>query len=285
MNFRIEESNQTAVPFGIIGDFQSEILQQFSIKEKEVLDEGEQSIEPFGIPLNNLGNNWALMLENRFEFHAEYELDVNNQQYSIVLYKLLEEEKISFPFRGNNYALAFGTRTWLALVKQDRKIQLERGEVDALLVLYGSLGKNARKIRMIAKIISQLNLEGEVRHLKLTANSKERVMGNLIAEQTRIKFRIVRGAIHSTSITIDSSNHSDVTRPLESQGFRLEEERRDGYLHIGNNEVYSRITEGAGLHVRNKVDIGMSMGTLLGEIIPATRLDVIVKESTVEYEI
>ncbi|MHA1465682.1 MAG: hypothetical protein ACTSQ2_11370 [Candidatus Heimdallarchaeaceae archaeon] len=94
-----------------------------------------------------------------------------------------------------------------------------------------------------------------------------------------------RGAIHSTSITIDSSNHSDVTRPLESQGFRLEEERRDGYLHIGNNEVYSRITEGAGLHVRNKVDIGMSMGTLLGEIIPATRLDVIVKESTVEYEI
>jgi len=284
MNFRIIESNLTALPFGLLGNLPEEILQQYILEEKEILEE-EETLEPFGYPLDENQERWALVLQNRFEVYGEYELTIRRDIYKITLYKLFEEEKLSIPFRGRNFAFAVESSTWLAFVKKDTQIQLERGEVDALLILFGSIGSNNRRIQMIAKMLSELEFQGELRHLKISTESKKAVMSRLISQQVRIKLKILSGARFSTALTIDSSDHTDIIEPLENQGFQFEEERKDGYLSIGNRPVYSRVTESAGLHIRNKIDIGLSIGTLLEFIIPSTYIERAVRASSIEFEL
>ncbi|MHA1222612.1 MAG: hypothetical protein ACTSP3_05025 [Candidatus Heimdallarchaeaceae archaeon] len=284
MNFRIKESNLTALPFGLLGNLPRGIFQQYILEEKEILKE-EETFEPFGYQLDGNQKCWALVLQNRFEVYGEYELAINRDIYRITLYKLFEEEKLSIPFRGRNFAFAVDSSTWLVLVKKDTQIQLKREEVDALLILFGSISSNNKRIQMIAKMLSKLEFQGELRHLKISPESKQAVMSRLISQQIRIKLRILSGAQFSTALTIDSSDHTDIIEPLENQGFQFEEERKDGYLSIGNRPVYSKVTESAGLHIRNKIDIGILIGTLLEFIIPSTYIEQVVRASSIEFEI
>jgi len=285
MSFEIIEPNLTALPFGLVGSLPRGILQDYLLEEKEILEENEETFEPFGHPPNANQETWILALQNRFEVYREYEFPISTGTYRITVYKFFEEEKKTVLFRGRNYAIAEDSSTWLALIEKDTPIQLNIGEVDALLVFFGSINSNNRRIQMIAKILSKIDFEGELRHLKLSSESKQTIMSRLISEQIRVKLKIISGAPFSTALTIDSTNHTDITEPLEDQGLQFEEERRDGFLTIGDETVYSRVTEGAGLHIRNKIDLAFPIVTLLEVIIPSTQLDRVVKTSSIEFEL
>ncbi|MFW9998020.1 MAG: hypothetical protein ACFFD4_38615 [Candidatus Odinarchaeota archaeon] len=281
---QVKTKNLTALPFAVIGDLSPKLLEKHIISVDKELKKGEETLKPFGS--KNQRGNWALKLEKRFEIYAEQELTIGENRYHIVLYKYFEEEPISFPFRKKDYVFAtFRTSYLVWITNPNGGIALVDEQVSSILVLFGPIGSNERRIKIISKLLSELNFDGTLKHITMSQDRYQTTVDSLLTTQLQARLRIISGATDSTELVIVSRDHSDVVNPLTAQGFEFEEERRDGYFSIAGSEVYSKVTNGAGLYIRKTINLLDTLTTLLGAIIPNSSLANTVRRSSIEFEL